>query len=690
MLISWPAPIPEVRVTKFESSLISVDPQGLLDRMGWVRVTPRELRLIAVPRSQPTIHILTAEVPFTAEFSASVLDVRGGNVFPLQAKVWNPSTEVAVEAWYDDKGGIWVGVRQNDQWREKRSFGTYIVGGSNTWRIMWNETQAAFVVEQDGHDVSFSVRRHSASDLWEGGRVSLTVYSTSPGLATATVAVRNPVIGVPRQERYGTTTDSRLFKSIIIPASILGFLWLMVSIRRIQWIRVSGHEAGALLLILVASVGVGWWLGHIPGHPIDRHAVSLWSCLGRGGPQAIIPLSLLASGVADGGKQPYWSFVYSYPPLLTYIFWIIGRIARAGQEVQTLKMLSALFIGLGGGILMLLLRSVCTGLRQRLLVVSLYLLNPAILFDSAVWAQTESFVAFFLMLAAGGIIMQSGSLLWAGTFLAALSKQTGVLFAPVLIMLGLFRLGTARLLRGLPPAIIVTFLILAPLFLAGMHPAAVYRPIVVKAVEFGTVSGMEAINAVISQGSFTLWTVFSGLEGNRGLARLAFPDYVGSSLGISYFTLSRIVFSGFLLVLGGLIWRGRGLRPAGVTFLALASYGVAVGVLLTRVQPRYLYFGVMFTTAGLPWMSRLLGRAAVTALTGTMLTGMWAMYVFSSVWYPGTLEAFSPQRSWVNSAFAWAAASDVGITVGGLLSTGVLAILLASLGMITKPRNRGG
>lgn len=57
------------------------------------------------------------------------------------------------------------------------------------------------------------------------------------------------------------------------------------------------------------------------------------------------------------------------------------------------------------------------------------------------------------------------------------------------------------------------------------------------------------------------------------------------------------------------------------------AYAVGAAVLLTRVQPRYLYFGVMFTAAALPWMPRVGGGAGLGVLnTVTLLVLVWGAW----------------------------------------------------------------
>ena len=115
---------------------------------------------------------------------------------------------------------------------------------------------------------------------------------------------------------------------------------------------------------------------------------------------------------------------------------------------------------------------------------------------------------------------------------------------------------------------------------------------------------------------------------------------------------------------------------AGQVLPLVAAYAVGAAILLTRVSPRYLYFGLMFTAAALPWMPRRAGSATLLALSATMLVGMWGTMVFTSVWYPGLLPAFAPGQSWFNTAAAAALGSDLGITLGGLLNLGALLALV--------------
>lgn len=685
MAVPWPVPSPEVLIEQFVPDLITVNPTGFLRRPGLVRVTAREIVLSTLPHSQPTVHMLTAEVPFTFSFSVSVHERAGANVFPFQVKVWNPRAEVAAEVWYAPDGSIMAGTRSSQRWWLTRHLGEYIVGDVKKWRIVRDDRRVVFEIQGGAGRTAFEIDQETFPPLFEQDVLSLTLYASALAGGSSTVAIRQPAISVPHQTRYGTTVSIPGFRTTIRLAAFLSLFWLVAWTwmlwTQTGWKRLNLRAWDLVIVLVLAGVCLlaGWWLSKTTGHPLDVHAQVLWSRIAREqGLAAITGYSLLATAGNAHGGQPYAPMSYPYPPLLTYLFWLVGNVSPVGRVEQTLKVVTMLGVVAGGGTLFVLLRQLRVATIVAAFATGAYMLNPAILFDSAVWGQTDAFVAFFLLMGTAGVVRESASLLWVGALLAFLTKQTGGLFVPVIISFGFARLGNRRMVQGLPVAIIIVFLVLSPAFLAGTHPSAIYRPVITKVLALGTVQKMEVDNAVVSQSSLTLWSAVAGLEGARGLSRMAFPDFISSRFGPSYFLLSRLVFAMFVLLLGLLFLRSRRASP-GIVFLAIAAYGVGAAVLLTRILPRYFYFGVMFTAASLPWMPRRLGTITLTVLTGTMLVSMWGLLVLMSVWYPGSLPIFEPERSWLNGVVATTLSSDAGITMGGILNIGVLASLLASI-----------
>src|SRR5438105_14969398 len=93
-------------------------------------------------------------------------------------------------------------------------------------------------------------------------------------------------------------------------------------------------------------------------------------------------------------------------------------------------------------------------LRQRgsisfnaaLLATAAYLLNPALIFDSAYWGQTAAVHALFMLLSV--IAMDRRSYGWAGAALAAaiLTKPQAIAIAPLILMLAMKERGGLRLI----------------------------------------------------------------------------------------------------------------------------------------------------------------------------------------------------------------------------------------------------
>lgn len=674
----WPTPVPEVMLDLFDSDLLTTDARGFLPESGRIDITPQELVLTTKTRSQPTVHILTTAVPFTAAFSVSVVR-RAGDVFPFRVKVWNPRAEVAAEAWYAPDGSIMAGVRVLDDWLDVRRIGAYAVGDTLQWSIASAEHRVELRVL--GHDGSgaYGVERNRFPALFQQETLSMTVFATAAGAGSAATLIRDPAITVPGQRRYGTTVQSRIFRPVVGVVAALALAWVVASIRLprrpLNW---TGRDLILALSLSTLALIAGWFLSRTPGHPFDMRNATLWSRIAaEHGPDAIVARSLLATeGHAHGGP-PYAAVTYPYPPLLTNVFWIAGRISSPPRLAQTIKMISVLAVVAGGVILFFLLRHLGVGPSGAALAMGAYALNPAILLDAAVWGQTDAFVAAFLMLAVAGVAARSAPLLWTGAILAVLSKQTGGLLALIIILLAIARLDVRQNAVGLLAAVAIAFLVLAPGFLSGIHPSAVYRPVLAAVQAFGSGARVDTGNAVVSQSAFTFWSTATALEGARGWQRMAFPDQIPSWIGLSYFTLSRLAFGLFMLMLAIFVYRK---RSSGTAFLMTIIAGYAVGAvfLLTRVSPRYFFFALMFACAAWPWLPRAIGAFTVTTLTVTMTVSILGLLVSTSFWYPGLLPAFEPGRWQLTDSVAALVGSDAVITLGGLLNLGVLVALVHS------------
>jgi hypothetical protein len=76
----------------FDPNLIYIDPRGGGSAVGLVQASQGAVQLIALPASQPTIHLLSSQMDFRVALDLRVLENQVGTQ-PLQVFVWNPREE---------------------------------------------------------------------------------------------------------------------------------------------------------------------------------------------------------------------------------------------------------------------------------------------------------------------------------------------------------------------------------------------------------------------------------------------------------------------------------------------------------------------------------------------------------------------------------------------------------------------
>jgi len=129
---------------------------------------------------------------------------------------------------------------------------------------------------------------------------------------------------------------------------------------------------------------------------------------------------------------------WPYPPLYLYVLWMMGTIANtfaAGDPHlwETIVMLPPILCDIAAGILVWRVAGKYGSGRKALLFSALYLFNPAVIHNSAMWGQTDG--CFTLLIALMCVALTERKLtaayLWYGA--ALLVKQQSLTFAPVLI-----------------------------------------------------------------------------------------------------------------------------------------------------------------------------------------------------------------------------------------------------------------
>lgn len=187
--------------------------------------------------------------------------------------------------------------------------------------------------------------------------------------------------------------------------------------------RGSTGEKLGLVALLLALLAVKMAVAPYFGYQTDLGTYKAWA------------LRLADRGPADFYAPNYFC---DYPPGYLYILWLLGSIYQ-GMNINASGALSTLIIKMPGliadflstGLLYALLRP-RVGRQVTWIVVLAYALNPAVIFNSAIWGQTDSL--FTLELFLGALLLFEGRIAfgWAILMVAAITKPQALIFLPLL------------------------------------------------------------------------------------------------------------------------------------------------------------------------------------------------------------------------------------------------------------------
>ena len=388
------------------------------------------------------------------------------------------------------------------------------------------------------------------------------------------------------------------------------------------------------------------------------------------------------------GGIPFHEGVYPYGVSMSYYFLAIGWIHQLfGGDISpdshsleiTIKAANMIVALAVAGLLLAITRGLGNA-RFALLVPIAFLLNPAVLFDIAVWGETEP-VALLLLLASI-LAAQRSSARWAWVLLALtfLGKPTIILPAALagIYYLRLFPL--KRTLEGISAAVPAVTAVTLPFIASGYPPSIAIDPILGILKVFGG-SEMESVFQVVSFDAYNIWTLVTLLaHGEHGLSRLNFPDSTMFLGAISYHQIGMVAFLALVVVVSGwLLTSRRVAKDPALIFLALAFVTLAELVLPTRAIARYLVFPLVFAIIGSRSVTPKTAWLVVTALTVTSLIGMYGSVASGLESAPALAPRLAPSGNIFSSAALQLFRSDIVITLGSLLNIGALIALGSAL-----------
>ena len=319
---------------------------------------------------------------------------------------------------------------------------------------------------------------------------------------------------------------------------------------------------------------------------------------------------LVTLGGVESAYGGTWPETYAvYPPLILYPYQLIGTAyrwladstfdpERAQESVwlhEAIKFVALAWHVLAGLAIFLLVRRVATE-RAGGIAASLYLLNPATLYDVAHWAQPDGAHSLFSVVAVG--LLSVGQLLMpsAAFALAALSKPQAWSLVPLLAIAVLRLHGLRGLVRGAATGAVVSCVVCLPFFLSGRLGELLSLP--------GVVS---SVMPIVSADAHNLWWLLLAPRGEDPIYLYDSSRLIGP---LSYRTVAALLVAAIILLNCWLYWTRR-------TSLAESAALSVLGwfTLTTQAHENHLFFALPLLALAWPTRHGLLVAFAVISVS---------------------------------------------------------------------------
>lgn len=369
--------------------------------------------------------------------------------------------------------------------------------------------------------------------------------------------------------------------------------------------RTTAREASAwaLPLLLVAGLLLRLLFIGNEGFKTDVQTFEAWA------------LSLVGHGF---GKFYGSSGFADYPPGYFYILGVVGWIWEAlfkgvdgGHDVvlKALVKLPAIVADLGVGALVYAIVRRFAGAGLALGAAAFYLLNPAVIYNSAAWGQVDS-VAGGLALCAIYCLLRSDDVrparvnLWiVGAWLligySLLIKPQAAVIVPLMVCFALVDREQRRMRLVSSAVGVAAALLLALVLSEPFHPS---NPIEAFSWLYGRYAYGSSVYSYSSVNAFNLWAIRGSMwQPDTGAVSL----FGSLSLGPQYLWGVVLV----LVAVGLVVFRYLQERTPRALLEGCAVATIAFFVLATRMHERYLFNGLLFTIVCLPFARRYLWSA---------------------------------------------------------------------------------
>jgi Gpi18-like mannosyltransferase len=314
-----------------------------------------------------------------------------------------------------------------------------------------------------------------------------------------------------------------------------------------------------------------------PGLIIDVQDYVVWS----------YKLTTYGLGLTYNFTENLW--IPDYPPVLLYAFTIIGHVYQklfspdflypvtAGEPAlravttepalladpihRTLLRMPAILADLLTGALIYVIARRKTTANRSLAIASAYWFNPLVIYNSAVWGQTDAAYTLFVVLAVALVELERAGWGFFALVIGGLTKPQAFVFGPLLLLSAVQRQKWRGLLHAALGGAASVTLVMAPILVTGAFPAMLDR--------FAVWAGQPPH---VSLNALNLW--FLVRQGN-----VAVENSLAAFDGVSFSALGLLLFAAAygLAILRLIRRRDRDLW-AGAAYVGLAFFCLATGM----------------------------------------------------------------------------------------------------------------
>ncbi len=440
--------------------------------------------------------------------------------------------------------------------------------------------------------------------------------------------------------------------------------------------KLAGFIAGAILIALVAYALIDYLRPLIDDR--DSGLIVALLVLGVLAAVKLAVMPFFPGFGPDVGDYQAWAgqiatfgpahtyqtgFFLDYPPGYLYGLWVAGLIAHvvgaSGDFYRVIIESPAIVADFALALVMYAF--VRRGSRPAMAFVAMLLvaLNPALLFDTVVWGQSDSVMTFVTLLSIAAILGRQYEVAWGLAAIAVLVKPQGLMILPVLGVWTMLEADFATWIRSGLALIAVAIIGIAP-FQIGHEWNWIIKLYTSTAAYYHETS----VNA------FNLMALIGGL-------RQADSETIA---GVSYFALGMSLLVPLYGFIAWILWRGR--TPTRLIFAAfIAIFGFFM--VAPRMHERYLYPAIVLAVPLALEAPEMLAVFVVISITG-LINLAYVLHTLNTVVFLDARDTLAMATSVLNVA-ALALAVYYGATrlQGG---SGASAAVAAFFGRFAMPR----